>query len=180
MVDVGNVKNFTVTWFDQSDAYVTTADITNDVIGIPQFTDKGSGSVNTAQLTLSADFGDFVTDNGTPAVIDQYDRFRIKMDDLAGNTYDHFFEFKPPEVPSQTKAEGTQVTFELLGIEYAVQNIHFNRAFWFEDAFVPAREIGVVYLTLIFLMLKNLDLQRFKKLRRCYLINNYQKMLHLQ
>ena len=35
----GNIVNLTVTWFDESDNYVTTADITDGVQSIPLFTD---------------------------------------------------------------------------------------------------------------------------------------------
>ena len=145
MADQGNFKNLTVTWYDQSDAYATSSEIVDDVISLPQFTDKGSGEVNQATIVLSGNFGNFITDNGDKTVIDQYDRFRIKLDDLDGNTYDHFFEFKPLIIPSQIKTEGTHLTLDLLGIEYALQNIHFNRAFWFSNGFDVAQAIGVNY-----------------------------------
>ena len=34
MADIGNIKNFFVTWYDESDGYTTTSDITGDVLGI--------------------------------------------------------------------------------------------------------------------------------------------------
>jgi len=101
MVDQGNYKNFTVVWFDESDNYVTTQVITNDVISLPLFTEAGSGEVNTCELLLSGNFGDFITDNGTKPVIEQFDRIRIQLDDLAGNTYSRYFEVKPAQVPSK-------------------------------------------------------------------------------
>jgi len=144
MANIGNIKNFFVTWFDESDDYITTSDITEDVLGI-SFTDTGSGQVNECVLKLSGAFGNFITTQGTPTVIDQYDRFRVQAEDLAGNTYDRFFEFNPLVVPSQTKTEGTLLELNLIGTEYHTQRINFAGRFWFSDAFRVAREIGVSY-----------------------------------
>jgi len=94
MADIGNIVNFFVTWFDESDGYSTTTDITTDVLGI-SFTDTGSGQVNECILKLSGAFGNFISSLGTQTVIDEYDRFRVQCEDLAGNTYDRFFEFNP-------------------------------------------------------------------------------------
>lgn len=221
MADIGNIKNFFVTWFDATDNYSTTSDITTDVLGI-SFTDTGSGQVNESVLKLSGAFGNFITNaggpiisitggggtgaageakvtsgiitaitvtdggtgytstpsvtitgNGTgatatatltneavtsftvtsggtgystiPTVIDQYDRFRVQAEDLAGNTYNRYFEFNPLVVPSQTKTEGTLFELNLVGIEYHTQRVNFAGRFWFADAFRVAREIGVSY-----------------------------------
>ncbi len=144
MADIGNIKNFFVTWFDESDSYVTSSDITEDVLGI-SFSDVGSGQVNNCTLKLSGAFGNFITSNGTQTVVEQYDRFRVQAEDLVGNTYDHYFEFNPLIVPSQTKTEGTLLELNLIGIEYHTQRISFSGRFWFEDAFNVAREIGTSY-----------------------------------
>ena len=144
MANIGNIKNFFVTWFDESDGYLTTADITEEVLGI-SFTDTGSGQVNECVLKLSGVFGNFITTQGTAAVIDQYDRFRVQAEDLVGNTYDRFFEFNPLIIPSQTKTEGTLLELNLIGTEYHTQRISFAGRFWFSDAFRVAREIGVSY-----------------------------------
>ena len=92
MVDQGNFKNLAITWFDESDNYVTTKDITNSVTSLPLFTETGSGEVNEAEFILSANFGNFVSSNGDETPIQQFDRFRIQCDDLAGDSYDHYFE----------------------------------------------------------------------------------------
>lgn len=144
MADIGNIKNFFVTWYDESDAYVTNSDITDDVLGI-SFTDTGSGSVNECILKLSGAFGNFISSLGTPTVIDQYDRFRVQCEDLSGNTYDRFFEFNPIIVPSQTKTEGTLLELNLIGTEYHTQRVSFAGRFWFSDAFDVAQAIGVSY-----------------------------------
>jgi len=141
-----NFTNLIVTWFDESDNYATSKDITPAVNSIPIFTEVGSGEVNEAQLVLSGNLGDFISDEiSTEIVIDSYDRFRIQVTDLAGNTYDRFFELKPAFLPTQTKPEGTLLTLDLIGTEYHTQQIHFNRAFWFADSFEVAREIGQGY-----------------------------------
>jgi hypothetical protein len=144
MADIGNIKNFFVTWYDESDGYVTNSDITEDVLGI-SFTDTGSGQVNECILKLSGAFGNFISSSGTPTVIDEYDRFRVQAEDLAGNTYDRFFEFNPIMVPSQTKGEGTLLELNLLGTEYHTQRVSFAGRFWFDDAFNVARAIGISY-----------------------------------
>jgi len=142
-------SNFTglkITFFDETANYLVTRDITEEVLNIPLFTDTGSGEVNEAQIELSGAFGQFINqDDVTQLIIDEYDRIRIEVFDLAGNKYDRFFEVKPSWLPSETSGEGTMLTMDLVGIEYHTQQVHFNRAFWFADAFEVAREIGQVY-----------------------------------
>ncbi|MCZ6583231.1 MAG: hypothetical protein O6761_08725, partial [Thaumarchaeota archaeon] len=145
MANIGNVKNFFVTQFDASDNYVTTLDVTDEVLGI-SFTDTGSGQVNSCVLRLSGAFGNHITTKGSSAIIvDQFDRFRVQAEDLSGNTYDRFFEFNPLIIPSQTKGEGTILELNLIGTEYHTQRINFAGRFWFTDAFRVAREIGSSY-----------------------------------
>ncbi len=223
MADIGNIKNFFVTYYSVASNYVTILDITEDVLGI-SFTDTGSGQVNECILRLTGAFGNFITDTTLPVVtltggggtgatatavtsggsltavnvaspgtgftstptvtitgggatvqgtataivvnqqvtsyivntsgsgydnpktvFVQYDRFRVQAEDLAGNTYDRFFEFNPLVVPSQTKTEGTTLELNLIGIEYHTQRINFTGRFFFADAFRVAREIGVSY-----------------------------------
>ena len=67
MADIGNIKNFFVTWYDESDGYTTTSDITGDVLGI-SFTDTGSGKVNECILKFSGAFGNLITDTTLPTV----------------------------------------------------------------------------------------------------------------
>ncbi len=67
MADIGNIKNFFVTFFDATDSYVTTVDMTNDVLAV-SFTDTGSGEVNSCVLKLSGAFGNFITDTSLPTV----------------------------------------------------------------------------------------------------------------
>jgi hypothetical protein len=143
-----NFTNLVVTWFKEDFNYATSKDITNFVQSIPLFTDAGGGEVNEAQIVLSGAFGQFISDEiSSETVIEEFDRFRIEVTDLAGNIYDRFFELKPSFLPTQTKAEGTLLTLDLIGTEYHTQEIHFNRAFWFADAFEVAREIGEGYQT---------------------------------
>ena len=144
MADIGNIKNFFVTYFSASSSYTTTLDITEDVLGI-SYTDTGSGQVNECILKLTGAFGNFITTKGSQPVLEQFDRFRVQAEDLVGNTYDRFFEFNPLVVPSQTKSEGTILELNLIGIEYHTQRINFAGRFFFADAFRVAREIGVSY-----------------------------------
>jgi hypothetical protein len=144
LANIGNIKNFFVTYFSASSDYTTTLDITEEVLGI-SFTDTGSGQVNECILKLSGVFGNFITTKGSQPVLVQFDRFRVQAEDLAGNTYNRFFEFNPLVVPSQTKTDGTILELNLIGIEYHTQRINFAGRFFFADAFRVAREIGVSY-----------------------------------
>ena len=144
MANIGNIKNFFVTWFDETTNYVTNDDITDEVLAV-SFTDTGSGQINECILKLSGAFGNFISSTGTKTVIDQYDRFRIQAEDLLGNTYSRYFEFNPLVVPSETKTEGTLLELNLIGIEYHTQRITFSGRFFFSDAFNVARAIGESY-----------------------------------
>ena len=144
MANIGNIVNFFVTWFDASNLYNTSSDITEEVLGI-SFTDTGSGQVNECVLKLSGAFGNFITTEGTQNVVEPFDRFQVECEDLAGNSYNRFFEFNPLIIPSQTKTEGTLLELNLIGTEYHTQRINFAGRFFFSDAFRVAREIGVSY-----------------------------------
>jgi len=138
-----NFTNLVVTWFDESDNYVTNENITIDVIDLPQFTDTGSGEVNEAIVILKAPYGKRIT-SISPAQIDQFDRIRIQVDDNNGNSYERYFEIDTM-VPSESKDEGTLLTLNCLGIEYHTQRIHFSRQFWFSSAFLPGLVVGTTY-----------------------------------
>jgi len=56
-----NFKNLVVTWYDATDTYSTNANITGDVVGIPLFTDNGSGEINTATIHVKAPYGKYIT-----------------------------------------------------------------------------------------------------------------------
>jgi len=141
-----NFTSLTVDWFDQSDAYTGTADITADIKSIPLFTDTGTGEVNSATIVIRALKGNYILSTRTPSVISEFDRIRIRCTDLGSNSYDRYFEIISI-LPSQTKGEGTLLTLECLGIEYHTQHIHFAKPFYFEDSFTAAVSIGDVYNT---------------------------------
>ncbi len=69
MADIGNIKNFFVTWFDASAStpYSVSEDITDEVLAI-SFTDTGSGQVNECVLKVSGAFGRFISDSSNPTV----------------------------------------------------------------------------------------------------------------
>jgi hypothetical protein len=137
-----NFSSLTIDWYDESDNYVTTSDITNDVKSIPLFTDSGTGEVNQASLTIRSLDGNYNT-TGT-VKFDEFDRIRIRCTDLGGNSYDRYFEIFNI-LPSQTKGEGTLLTLECLGIEYHVQHIHMVKPYYFDDSFTVGFSIGQIY-----------------------------------
>lgn len=133
---------YTITWFDESDNYVTTTDISDDVVDLFH-TDTGSGEVNEARVVLKAPNGDYITST-SPVSVDKFDRIRIQGTDNASFTYDRYFEIDNLN-PSQSKEEGTLLTLECLGIEYHLQNINFALPFWFSTPFSPAKRVGQSY-----------------------------------
>ena len=104
-----NYTSLTVTWFDQTDAYVTTSNITNDIKSIPLFTDTGTGEVNQCTIIVRSLDGNYNTTGSVKFA--EFDRIRIQCTDLGGNTYDRYFELLNI-IPSQTKGEGTLLTIE--------------------------------------------------------------------
>jgi len=143
-----NFTNFIVDWFDEDGAggaYNTTADITADVKSIPQFTDTGTGEVNSATIVVRSLKGDHNTDSSvSTAIFEEFDRIRIRCTDLAGNTYDKFFEILHI-IPSQTKGEGTLLTLECMGIEYHTQQIHMIKPYYFRNTKEVSESIGQMY-----------------------------------
>ena len=127
------------------DQLVSTVHAVQSEMGAPEVVIHGSGKINSAVLKLSGAFGNFITDKGTPVVIDQYDRFRIQAEDLNGNKYDRYFEFIPLIIPSQTKTEGTQLELDLVGLEYHTQRINYAGRHWFANGFDVAAAIGRSY-----------------------------------
>ena len=138
-----NFKNLVVTWYDETDSYVTTLNLTGDVVGIPVFTDSGSGEVNYCTVNIKAPYGKYITST-SPVPIDQFDRIHITLDDLDGNTYSRYFEVQEI-IPGSDKDAGTILTLECLGIEYHTQMMHFSKQFWFNSAFRPASVVGSTY-----------------------------------
>lgn len=140
-----NFTNLIVDWFDQTDAYSTTVDITADVKSIPLFTDTGTGEVNSATIIVRSLKGDHNTASSvSSAVFAEFDRIRIRCTDLASNTYDKFYEILHI-IPSQTKGEGTLLTLECLGIEYHTQQIHMIKPYFFRSSFSVGLTVGEQY-----------------------------------
>jgi len=121
--------------------YVTTANITADVKAIPLFTDTGTGEVNQARIILRALDGNYI-ENGN--IIQKFDRIQIECTDLGGNSYDRFFEVIDI-IPTQSKASGTLLTLECLGIEYHTQHIHYATPHYFATGISVAKDVGDFY-----------------------------------
>ena len=140
-----NFTNLTVTWYDESDNYATSVVFPKGSIkSIPIFTDTGSGQVNEATIVLNANNGNFIRNAVNGIIIDDYDRIRIQMTDLGGNSYDRFFEVLD-RYPTKSKAKGVHLTVDCLGIEYHTQHVHYVKPHWFENAFNVGKDIGDLY-----------------------------------
>ena len=139
-----NFSSLIVTWYDETNNYseATKVVITDDVKSIPLFTDSGTGEINQASLIIRSLEGNY---NVTGSVIfAEFDRIRIQCTDLAGNSYDRFFEIFNI-IPSQSKNEGTLLTIECLGIEYHTQQIHMTKPYYFENSYVVGISVGQIY-----------------------------------
>jgi hypothetical protein len=137
-----NFSSLIVTWFDETDSYATSSNITDDVKSIPLFTDTGTGEVNSASLIIRSLDGKY---NVTGSVIfAEFDRIRIQCTDLGNNSYDRYFEIHNI-IPSQSKNEGTILTIECLGIEYHTQHIHMTKPYYFEDSYTVGASVGDIY-----------------------------------
>lgn len=135
--------NLVVTWFDESDGYATSANITADVTRMPMFTESGSGEVSEAIIVLRALSGRYVTST-SPVSIDQFDRIKIVCDDKKGTSFARHYEIQDI-IPTETKSEGTLLTLKCLGIEYHFQRINMAFPFWFADARNVGERIGLFY-----------------------------------
>jgi hypothetical protein len=137
-----NFSSLAVDWYDQSDAYVTTVDITADVKSIPLFTDTGTGEVNQCTIVVRSLDGAYNTTGST--IFANWDRIRLRVTDLASNSYDRYFEILNI-IPSQSKGEGTLLTLECIGIEYHTQQLHISKPYYFEDSYTVALSVGDMY-----------------------------------
>ncbi len=138
---LGNLTTFSVKYFDKTDDFATSLDVTRNVKGVPQFTDTGSGEINAMEMIIDADFSNGINSN---TVFDAHDRFNVKGTDIAGNDYERMFEIDDM-LPSKAKGEGSLITMKCLGIEYHVQNIHCTRQFWFKPPDYVMQKLGDQY-----------------------------------
>jgi len=138
-----NFTGLAVIWYDHTTNYTTFDDIKLDVVGLPLFSDSGSGEVNACIITLKAPYGRRIT-TLDPISIDEFDRFEITLTDIAGNPYSRFFEVQKI-IPGSDKDVGTILSLECIGIEYHTQMGHFSRQFWFASSFLPSKIAGDTY-----------------------------------
>jgi hypothetical protein len=136
-----NYSGLIVTHYSESSSYVTSTNITTDVLSLPLFTDTGSGEINECEIVLSAKGGKYVN-SGTQ--IKSFDRFRIQLTDLSSNSYDRYFEVTDL-IPTQSKIEGSILTIHCLGIEYHTQMINYAKRDWFKSSSTVAKHIGTSY-----------------------------------
>jgi hypothetical protein len=136
-----NYSGLIVTHYSDSSSYVTSTNITSDVLSLPIFTDTGSGEINECEIALSAKDGKYIN---TGTIIKEFDRFRIQITDLSSNSYDRYFEVTDI-IPTQSKSEGSILTIRCLGIEYHTQMINYARRDWFETSYNVANHIGTSY-----------------------------------
>lgn len=126
--------SFTVVHYDRpvdlSNSWVA-QDLTSDIIAIPNFTDTGDGSVNSAILKLNADYGHYIRDAGNnetgfPTKIDIHDRIGITMLDGYGGYYNRFFDVTK-KTPAKDSRNGTTLQLTLTGTEHWLQKVNYSK-----------------------------------------------------
>ena len=134
--------------YDNSEGspFVTPVDITDDVITIENMTDVGTGEVNTAIIQLNARDGNFITEadghgsSGDTPIINQFDRIYIKITDKDSATFEKLYEVDTLE-QKKTINEGIRLVIYLMGMERSLQQVHFSKQYFYENAFNVASDI---------------------------------------
>lgn len=118
-------------------------DISESVIGIPIFTDQGTGEVNNARLKLDSPNGEFLV---KAPLMHRYDNIRITAfnSDVGGGTYNHVYEIIRM-IPSESSTDGTTLELVLLGQEHNVQKLNYSKTHYYEGAAEVIQDLGDGY-----------------------------------
>ena len=123
----------------------TPVDITLQVERI-EWTETGTGIVNSLKVRLNAQDGQFITrdtqlgtGDATP-ILDEFQRLRLAVIDRDSNVYANVFEIDNLK-PIQNAQQGTIIEVECLGLEHHLQRTQFTKQFFFESAFEVTRGI---------------------------------------
>lgn len=127
---MSNIWTYEVTWYDRTDLFVTSRDISSDIIGIPMFTDTGSGVFNSAVIVLSLSTGKYITES---PIIEDLDRIRITGTDYSGNTYNCVYDVMK-RTTIKDESGGTKLEITLLGIEHWLDKFNFSQPGFFKSA----------------------------------------------
>ena len=127
---MSNAWTYTITHYDRSDTFLTTNDLSDDLIGIPLFTDTGSGIFNSAVVFLSLATGKYVTQS---PLIEDLDRIRITAVDDNANTYDAVYDVMKRTV-IKDEVSGTRLQLTLLGTEHWLDKFNFSQPGFFKNA----------------------------------------------
>ena len=141
---IGSDTNTTYT------SYPYSLDISSHVVAIENFTDVGSGEVNSAKLILNARDGHFITsDSGTASspvtpILDEFDKIKILLTDRNGDTYSRILEVDTL-MPKKTIQDGNRLEIELLGQERHLQQVHFAKQYYYANAQEVIQDIADKY-----------------------------------
>ena len=127
--------------------YVSTnTDISSHVVSIENFTDVGSGEVNSAKLILNARAGNFITESnsGATPILDEFDKIKISITDKNNDTYSRILEVDTL-MPKKTIQDGVRLEVELLGQERCLQQVHFAKQYYYENAYACVKDIVKKY-----------------------------------
>ena len=127
---MSNVWTYEVFHYTRSDSFLTSNDISGDLIGIPLFTDTGTGVFNSAVILISIPDGKYISK--TP-IIDDFDRIRIKATDYEGNEYNSVYDVIR-RTPIKDETIGTRMQITLLGIEHWLDKFSFSQPGFFKSS----------------------------------------------
>lgn len=138
--------HFDLIFYDKSASWAST-DITSiGADGIPNFTDAGNDSFNTAKVILTNARGNGFTTGSVR--IEQYDRIRIRIyDDTVTPSvikYNKVFDIDRIE-PGTTDTGGRVLTLSLIGIERYLNTKHWSRPGRFKSAWQMLKDLGDQY-----------------------------------
>lgn len=134
--------DYVISHYDIDTGVIT--NITSNVIGLPMFTDQGSGEVNTSRIELDSPNGEFII---LSPLIKQFDRIRITgSDGFTGGLYDHVYDVNKI-IPSESSDGGTRVSLILNGTEHHIQKINYSKTHYYEGSAEVIEDIGNNYNT---------------------------------
>jgi len=123
-----------------------TTDITDFVVSLDKWKKYSDGRISQCTLTLNAEFGQFITTDsgGATPIIDEFDRLRVTVTDMDGNSESHLFEMKT-DLSQFTKESSYLIPIELEGRERNLAFIPFSGYYEFVNHKDMANEVLITY-----------------------------------
>ncbi len=123
---------YEITHYIRSGGFSTRQRLDNDLIGIPLFTDTGTGIFNSSVMVIDTPDGKYIT-SGT--IIDDRDRIRIKVTNtITSNVYNRLYDVVKRTIKLDT-VKGGYMELTLLGLEHWIDKFNYSQKGFFKSAF---------------------------------------------